>query len=49
MAKLTLNALKAIVNTELDVNKISVDAPFDADTETLTGLLVKVGDRKSVV
>lgn len=48
MAKLTLNALKAIVNTELDVNKISVDAPFDADTETLTGLLVKVGEQYSI-
>lgn len=44
MAKLTQAALAALVNTEVDASKISVDAPFDAtDVEAITGMITKIG------
>lgn len=43
MAKLTKANLASLVNLELDASKIAQDAPFVANTDTITGLLVKIG------
>lgn len=48
MAKLTLSGLKTLVNTELDVDRIAVDAPFEPTVERLTGLIVKIGDQYDI-
>lgn len=48
MAKLTIPTLKALVNTEVSASLISVDTPFVPGYETLTGLLVKIGEQYSI-
>jgi len=48
MPKLTIATLKALVATELDVDRIAIDSPFVPSYETLTGLLVKIGEQYSI-
>lgn len=48
MAKLTVATLKSLVNTEVSASLIAQDSPFVPTYETLTGLLVKIGEQYSI-
>ena len=43
MAKMTLSSIRTLVNSYVANGKISQNAPFNADANALSGLLVKIG------